>query len=117
MTEHDADFYVRVENARPASETSTEKPASLHQRLLRPAPPASAPHGAVAGTDTRLLSCVLVRDTPPPAPRGEQAALTWWEKGCMLLQLHVGKGLLVLENTSIKHCGGTIGFFKRRPLW
>jgi len=39
------------------------------------------------------------------------------EKGCVLLQLHVGKSLLVLENTSIEHCGGTIGFFKRRPLW
>lgn len=46
-----------------------------------------------------------------------RAALTWWEEGCMLLQLHVCKSLLVLENTSIKDCGGTIGFFKRRPLW
>lgn len=81
----------------------------------QPPPASSAQHGRTAlrhrtapGAAPRL---------PPSHPARHAAALTWWEKGCVLLQLHVGKSLLVLENTSIEHCGGTIGFFKRRPLW
>ena len=47
----------------------------------------------------------------------EGPGLTWWYEGSLLLKLHVGQGLLVLEHASIEHSGGTVGFFKCRSLW
>lgn len=78
-------------------------------------PASSAQHGRTALRHRTAAGAAP--QLPPSHPARHALALTWWEKGCVLLQLHVGKSLLVLENTSIEHCGGTIGFFKRRPLW
>lgn len=48
--------------------------------------------------------------------RGRAKAPTCWDKG-RLLQLHVGKGLLVVKNAWAEDCGGTVVFFKCWPLW
>lgn len=42
---------------------------------------------------------------------------TWRNKRSLLLKLHVGQRLLVLQHAGIEHGGGTVGFLKGWSLW
>ncbi len=41
---------------------------------------------------------------------------TWWEESSLLLKLHAGQGLLVLEHAGVKHGRGPVGLLQGCPL-